>query len=259
MPGEEAEATEEVMQDGVHRRVVRIGDTVRRPVQPWTPTVHALLRHLADVGFAYAPRPLGVDDEGREVLTYFEGDSGPSGWAKVVDDQGLQNFARLLRDYHDACASFTPPPDATWSRDAGDHQVVCHGDFGPWNVVWQGIRPVGIIDWDFAHPAPPLHDVAYALEYVAPFRDDAECLRWLRYPAPPDRRLRLKTFCRAYGLDSTAGVVDAVIARQQDNADLVRRLADQGHEPQATWAAEGLLPQLADRIAWSRTHRHLFE
>ncbi|MEU9310412.1 aminoglycoside phosphotransferase family protein [Streptomyces sp. NPDC048256] len=253
---------EEVMQDGAHRRVVRIGDTVHRPVQPWTPTIHALLSHLEKVGFAGAPRPLGIDDKGREVLTCIEGESGPRGWAKVVDGQGLRNFALLLRDYHDACEGFSPPPGATWAMGAGSpgaDEVVCHGDFGPWNVVWQGDRPVGIIDWDFARPAPRLHDVAYALEYVAPFRDDAECLRWLRHPAPPDRRLRLEHFCGAYGLDSTVGVVDAVIAGQRANADLVRRLAEQGHEPQATWAADGLLTELDRRIAWSKAHRHLVE
>ncbi|MGW3115798.1 hypothetical protein ACWDBW_01390 [Streptomyces sp. NPDC001107] len=118
---------------------------------------------------------------------------------------------------------------------------------------------MGIIDWDFARPAPRLHDVAYALEYVAPFRDDAECLRRLHYPAPPDRRSRLEDFCGAYGIDVTAGIVDAVIARQQANAALVRRLAEQGHEPQATWAADGLLNELDNRINWSKAHRHLVE
>jgi len=118
---------------------------------------------------------------------------------------------------------------------------------------------VGIIDWDFARPAPRMHDVAYALEYVAPFRDDADCMRRLHYPTPPDRRSRLEDFCSAYGLDSTAGIVDAVIARQQDTANLVRRLAEQGHEPQATWAANGFLTELDDRIDWSKTHRHLIE
>jgi hypothetical protein len=86
---------------------------------------------------------------------------------------------------------------------------------------------------------------------------NAECLRWLRYPTPPDRRRRLEIFCTAYGSDSTAGIVSAVIGGQQDNADLVRRLADQGHEP--TWVADGLLAELDDRIAWSSAHRHLFE
>ncbi len=123
------------MQDHEHRQVVRVGDTVRRPAQPWTPEVHTLLRQLEAVGFPYAPRALGFDDQGREVLSYIDGESGPQGWAKVVGDEGLDAFARLLREYHDATAAFSPPG-----------QVVCHGDFVTWNVVWQGTRPVGIID-----------------------------------------------------------------------------------------------------------------
>ncbi|MHA5023692.1 aminoglycoside phosphotransferase family protein [Streptomyces sp. SD35] len=255
-------ANEDVLQDHAHRRVVRIGDTVRRPVQPWTQTVHALLRHLESVGFLHAPRVLGFDEEGREVLSYIEGESGPLGWAKVVEDEGLSAFARLLRDYHDATADFIPPDQAVWAAGTGtptSGEVICHGDFGPWNVVWQGHRPVGIIDWDFARPAARLHDVAYALQYVAPFRDDAECLRWLHFPQPPNRRKRLEQFCSAYGLSSADGIVEAVIAEQQANAERVGRLADAGHQPQATWVAEGYLHDLERRLAWSREHRHLFE
>lgn len=252
---------EDVLQDHAHRQVVRIGDTVRRPVQPWTETVHALLRHLEAVGFRCAPRVLGFDEEGREVLTYVDGDSGPLGWARVVEDEGLTAFARLLRDYHDATANFRPPDGAAWAIGPGmpaAGQVICHGDFGPWNVVWQGHRPVGIIDWDFARPAARLHDVAYALQYVAPFRDDAECTRWLHFPQPPDRLHRLERFCSAYGLSSAEGVVDAVIDGQRENIDQVRRLAADGHEPQATWVAEGYLQDLERKVAWSESHRHLF-
>ncbi|GLY80483.1 hypothetical protein Airi01_087500 [Actinoallomurus iriomotensis] len=43
-------ADEDVLQDAPHRRVVRLGDTVRRPTHPWTPAVHALLGHLEQVG-----------------------------------------------------------------------------------------------------------------------------------------------------------------------------------------------------------------
>ena len=39
----------------VHRR----GDVVIRDAGPWTPAVHALLRHLEDTGFAAAPRLVG--------------------------------------------------------------------------------------------------------------------------------------------------------------------------------------------------------
>jgi hypothetical protein len=45
--------------------VVRIADTVRRPVGPWTDTVDVLLKYLHDVGFTAAPRPLGRDEQGR--------------------------------------------------------------------------------------------------------------------------------------------------------------------------------------------------
>jgi hypothetical protein len=37
--------------------------------------VHALLRHLEDVGFDDAPRALGFDNQGREMLTYLPGDT----------------------------------------------------------------------------------------------------------------------------------------------------------------------------------------
>ncbi|MGW4802358.1 hypothetical protein ACWEPC_59100, partial [Nonomuraea sp. NPDC004297] len=40
--------------------VVRVGDTVRRPVGFNAPLVHALLRHLEEVSFAGAPRLLGT-------------------------------------------------------------------------------------------------------------------------------------------------------------------------------------------------------
>ena len=39
---------------------VRVGDTVRRAAGPWTPSVHALLAHLAGKGLVGSPRPLGL-------------------------------------------------------------------------------------------------------------------------------------------------------------------------------------------------------
>jgi hypothetical protein len=253
---------EEALQDQPHRRVVRVGDTIRRPTYPWSAAVHSLLRHLESVGFRHAPRILGEDEHGREILTYLEGESGPQGWAHVVDDAGLVRFARLLRDYHAAVADFDPPAEVMWftgETGSAGHEVICHGDFGPWNIVWQDGLPIGILDWDYAHPAPRLHDVAYALEYVAPFRDDVECLRWLRYPDPPDRRHRLELFADAYGLTSTSGLVDAVIEGQRDVIERVRGLAEAGCQPQVDWVAAGRLEELASRLAWSRANRHLFE
>ncbi|MET0423354.1 MAG: aminoglycoside phosphotransferase family protein [Actinoplanes sp.] len=250
---------EHVLQDTPHRLVSRVGDTVRRPVQPWSGAVHELLLHLEAVGFEHAPRFLGIDAEGREVLSYLEGESGPDGWAKVVDESGLTAMARLLRDYHEAVRGFRPT--GAWAgRDTppGPGELICHGDYGPWNLTWAGTRPAGILDFDYAWPAPPLFDVAYALEYVAPFRSDEECRRWLRYPAPPDRRRRLELFATAYGLTSFEGLADAVIAQQEQVWHRARQLAAEGRQPQAEWQATGFLDQTADRIEWSRAHRQLF-
>src|ERR1700753_2437604 len=85
--------------------VVRVGDTVRRPAGPWTPAVHALLAHLHDAGFEGAPRPLGLDSSGREVLTFIPGTvAWPDGFHLLDDDRALRRAARLIREFHDAVA-----------------------------------------------------------------------------------------------------------------------------------------------------------
>jgi hypothetical protein len=169
--------------EGDSKRVVGCdGDVVRRRAGSWTPAVHGLLAHLEAVAFPYSPRVLGFDEDGCELLTYIPGVSGRDSWAKVVPEDGMAAFARLLRLYHDAVAGYRPTTAewATVEESLEDGEVICHGDFGPWNVVWQGSDPVGIIDWDLAGPRPPLHDVAYALEYGVPFRDDEECMKCWR-------------------------------------------------------------------------------
>jgi hypothetical protein len=237
-------------------------DQVVRPAYPWAPTIHALLRYVTANGFDSVPRPIGVSD-GTETLGSIPGESGPAGWAKIVAEDGLRTLARFLRRYHEATVGFeSPVQGAPWAFRSGaarPGEVICHGDFGPWNVVWRGHQPVGLLDFDFAGPGDPMSDVAYALQYAAPFCDDEESIRWRAYPAPPDRRRRIEVFAGAYGLSGTDGLVDAVIEQQQLDIHRVRTLAARGFEPQRTWAREGHLPELADRVAWSREHRPLFE
>ncbi len=55
--------------------VVRVGDTVRRPLKATSSAVHALLRHLEAAGFDAAPRVLGIDELGREVLSFVPGEA----------------------------------------------------------------------------------------------------------------------------------------------------------------------------------------
>ncbi len=90
--------------------VVRIGDTVRRPVSPKSPFTAELLRLLEERGFDSVPRYLGQDDEDRDVLTYLDG-WVPARYARWTDEQ-VAAVGRLLRAFHDATRG---------SRLAGHH------------------------------------------------------------------------------------------------------------------------------------------
>jgi hypothetical protein len=84
--------------DGVSQGIVRIGDTARRPLRPFSLTVQAYLAHLRDAGFAGAPLPLGVDEQGREVLSFVPGDVPRNPLpAETACDDVLVALARLIR------------------------------------------------------------------------------------------------------------------------------------------------------------------
>jgi len=100
-------------------------------------------------------------------------------------------------------------------------------------------------------------DVAYALEYTAPFRGDDECLRWLGYSEPPDRIRRIELFASAYGLPFAAGLVEEVLSVQADTIRAVRELAERGFQPQVDRVADGYLAELSRRIAWTESNRRL--
>lgn len=175
---------------------------MRRAAGPHTPTVHALLSHLERVGFDGAPRALGFDDEGREVLSFVAGETPhPQVSAAVAEDDTVAAVGALLRRYHEAVAAFVPPPNAVWKRYVGaawDGPIVAHNDLFPSNVVFRDSRPVAFIDWDFASPATPVVDVASAALQWVPLKTDRHRLRW-GWPARPAERLR--ALCEGYGLD----------------------------------------------------------
>jgi len=179
--------------------VVRIGNTVRRPVGAWSPAVHALLRHFEAAGFHGAPRFLGIDDEGREILSFVHGEAAvapvPGG------DDVLFEIGSLLRRMHDAQASFGCA-DAGWQRSVGapeSGEVVCHNDLFWPNLIFRAGMPVALIDWDLAAPAPRVHDLASAARFWAPLRPDDQAEAW---GLPIDRRReRLLALCDGYELE----------------------------------------------------------
>ena len=234
------------MNDGV----VRVGDTVRRPAGPWTPAVHALLTHLHAAGFEGAPRPLGYDDRGREVLSFIPGPvAWPDHFRLLDDDEALRRTARLIAGFHDAVAGFVPPPDARWQQlmPAGGAEIIAHGDLAPWNLVL-GEPRWAFIDWDTAGPGTRLWDLAYAMHGFVPLSADPAVQR-----ADAGRRLRL--MADGYGLteDQRLAVIQLLARRTRAMHDFLAAQAARGTEP---WTR---LWRAGHGAAWAADTRYIAE
>ncbi|MEU8269237.1 aminoglycoside phosphotransferase family protein [Sphaerisporangium sp. NPDC049002] len=203
--------------DGVTQGITRAGDTVRRPVRPFTMTVQAYLAHLHAAGFPHAPVPLSVDDQGREVLSFVPGDVPREPLPpETAGEEVLIALARLIRRLHDAAQGWTPPQDAVWggtpgvrvtsSTPDGEAPVVGHRDYCPGNVVFRDGLPAALIDFDLAKPTSKVDDLANALYYWAPLLDERD-----RAPAFVDLDIprRVAIFAGAYGM--TAGQRRALV------------------------------------------------
>jgi hypothetical protein len=66
--------------------VVRVGDTVRRPVKADAEYTQALLVHLERCGFGGTSRFLGIDERGRTILTYIHGFAPPHNGFTLTED-----------------------------------------------------------------------------------------------------------------------------------------------------------------------------
>jgi hypothetical protein len=239
---------EESLAGGNFGPVVRVGDTVRRETGPWTPAVHALLHHLEAAGFAEAPRVLGSDARGREILTFVAGEVPwpPPAWL-WEEDATAWDAGALARRYHEAVAGFVPPAGARWRMGAESGDVICHHDIAPWNMIFRDRKPVALIDWDFAGPGTRLWDLAYAAWRFAP-------LYAPRGDDPSDversaRRLRL--LCDGYGLERRDALLETVVARMQAMHDL---LVDGRDAVTARLVAEGHHRAALEDAAWVDAH-----
>lgn len=237
--------------------VWRIGNTVHREAGPWTPQVQRLLHHLHARGVTCVPEPLGMDDAGREVVTYLPGTVGTSPLAALHrSDAVLATAARILRAMHDATTDVAQVWTTGWRAPTRTPvEVICHGDFAPYNCVFVEDRLVGVFDFDFAHAGPRAWDVAYTLYRFVPLAD-AACTEGFGSPAEQARRLRL--FCDVYGLTDRISLLETVTARVQSMIDVLVAGQANGDERSIASIAAGHLAVYQHDIAYIERHRELF-
>ena len=245
--------------------VVRVGDTVRRPVGPHSPLVHALLEHLESAGFEGAPRFLGIDGSGREVLSYIDGEvAGRPRPPWIADETRLASVGRLVRAYDDAAASFASPPDAlpdTLPDDppgippapAYPPELIGHVDITPENVVFRDGRAHALIDFDLAKPATRADEMLNAMLWWAPLSDPRDVDPLLQHVDVP---ARARILADAYGLSGTdrERVTEVAVLRTRRSWHLMKQRAEtHGGGWQRMWD-EGVGDVIKRREAWLDRH-----
>ena len=240
---------------GALHTVERIGDTVRRPVNRWTPAVHGLLQYLEDKDFQCVPRFLRVDDE-YETLSWIEGEAGTRPWPEVLrTDSGLAQIAGFLKSYHRIVKDYIPFETAEWCVPDLRWQpglTIRHGDLGPWNTIWLDEVLQGVIDWDLAEPGKAITDIAQLAWHIVPLRGDGF---WPKagFEEPPVLRERLHVLCESYGGFSPDGVIHALLELQETEISRISTLGRSGVEPWRTYLRRGDLGVTTRERDWLRT------
>jgi hypothetical protein len=245
---------EERLPGGFVNDVIRVGATVRRTPGERAAYVRELLQHFEASGWPGAPRHLGTDERGREVLSYVEGQVPwePVRPLSVIDDEPLAEVARLTRQFHDLTAG-------TALAEGGE--VVCHNDLSPRNTVYrdggEGLRPVAFIDWDLAAPGLRVHDVAHVCWQFcgtgSPVSETGE--------AAAQVGARMRIVSEAYGLGDAdrRRLVGTVLWWQDRCWRGIDRLADAGDPAMLRLREGGAVAEVRAAYDWTAAHRTLLE
>lgn len=219
----DADAEPEILSGGNMGEILRIGGTVRRPAGEWTPAVHRLLRTLRTAGLDGVPDPMGLDDAGREIVSYLEGENLAGASPEVLwSADVLREAGALLRRIHDASVPLVAA-GLTWRSPTREpSEVICHNNFATYNLIVRDGTLVGAIDFDFAAPGPRLRDLAYLAYKLVPHASDSPEASAL------DRDRRLDHLLAAYGSDASPEALREAIV--DGLADLEAITRDRAHE-----------------------------
>ncbi|TDE60418.1 aminoglycoside phosphotransferase family protein [Nonomuraea mesophila] len=190
--------------------VVRVGDTVRRARDAGAEFACQVLLYLESVGYPYAPRYFGIDEHGRDILTFIPGNTTDHPTQRAPGAYACGG--RMLRDLHETTAGHVLAASA---------ECVIHGDPGPFNTVFQRGLPVAFIDWSSSRPGNRLDDLGYMAwtwciqsQGRVPIDQQAQHLRELR---------------DGYGDVDPERLLDAIVRRQTSIVDAEAANASNHH------------------------------
>ncbi|MGE7662532.1 phosphotransferase [Peribacillus sp. NPDC097197] len=255
-------SNEEELTGGNVSKVYRSGDTVRREMKPNSQRIHALLKHLEGKGYEYAPKFLGIDDKGREILSFIEGEAGNYPlqtymWSEDV----LREIAKMLRLYHDAVSDFAL--DDHWQAIDNTPQqaeVLCHNDFAMYNIIFQNERPIGIIDFDVTGPGPRLWDIAYTLYTCVPLSrlyltETGETVHYHSVHDASRIKNRVRSFFDAYGEGIAENYIEMILLRLEGLCKTITRRASEGDLAFQKMVEQGHLEHYRNEMTFISEHR----
>jgi thiamine kinase-like enzyme len=131
----------------------------------------------------------------------------------------LFRIGLLLRRFHHATIGFSLPKHLVWRNTVGGtSEVICHGDAGPYNIIFRNGAPVGLIDFERATPGPRVWDIAFVVYRFAPLCDLRE-----QTLAPPFLRQiarRIRILLDGYGFSQKDDLFEWIQLRLKTEIDL---------------------------------------
>ncbi len=179
-------------------------------------------------------------------------------WSEDV----LVEVAQFLRRYHDATVGFVPPPGAIWQFEYPDrhqHEIICHNDVAPYNMVFKDGKPQALIDFDTAGPGPRIWDIAYAAYRFVPLSYTQD-IQSVGLANPTIQGWRLRLFCHAYDLAQPySDVLGTVERRLEALCNLLKDQASAHNPIYQKLVDEGHLDHYQREIASLQQHRSEIE
>lgn len=257
---------EEILDGGNLNEVIRIEDTVRRPLKTWSPTIHKLLIHLENNNFDKAPKFYGIDENNREILSFIHGETAvefPRVRPYMLTDEVIVDIATILRKFHDLSISFERGINDIWMMSyPGDLpvEVICHNDCAPYNVVFSNGKINGIIDFDTACPGPRIWDIAYTLYTFVPlgryvFEPVGDGMVNYNSNKHADiRKKRISLFFNAYGINKPIDIIKQIVLRLENLCKTLITKANEGDEAFKKMINEGHLLHYQKEIEFIKSY-----